>query len=352
MNDRRAAEIRHNYLSELYVERRLMGMSAPEAERFLVDLAQAGTAERLGQYAVAHGELAPIFKASEQRLHNAPPVRPLPQGAAPAPSPEKCLPDAHLYLKSQGVAAKVANEATLAAWLAFERYRTRANKTAYAETAGAVIARAGKIARAARALAKAIEGAPRKGIPRVPRLHTECDALDATWRAIEYAHGHPVVLTELPNLDAPGSGRVPMTQRVFHALIGRSYRPDAHSGQPYFESVSPRTFPSSAWRDRIGPRASFAADVRMVRDAANDALSLLKRPATAKAALVRELAIIWGRATRKLPSASGRGNFAAPRSAFGRFVTIVVAADADEFRTGLSDLLRTEVNQYRKLRGN
>jgi hypothetical protein len=58
---------------------------------------------------------------------------------------------------------------------------------------------------------------------------------------------------------------------------------------------------------RIIRRSAFEADVRMVRDSAADALGRLKlngKPVGAKAALVDELAMIWRRATGKMPDKS------------------------------------------------
>jgi hypothetical protein len=102
---------------------------------------------------------------------------------------------------------------------------------------------------------------------------------------------------------------------------------------------------------RVIPSAQFVADARQVRDSAREALAKLKRPgkpSTAKAALVDELAIIWSRATGKMPTASGEGSFGAPRSHFGQFVAFAVSAEPGDFKAGFADLLVNAVTRYKK----
>ena len=116
--------------------------------------------------------------------------------------------------------------------------------------------------------------------------------------------------------------------------------------------------PAAAWDHlaaetaRIIHRSQFEADVRIVWDSAQDALGKLKRngkPVSAKVELVDQLAMIWFRATDKLPSASGEGSLDAPRSEFGRFVKVVVTTlRAAGFEKGFADLIVGAARRYKK----
>jgi hypothetical protein len=108
------------------------------------------------------------------------------------------------------------------------------------------------------------------------------------------------------------------------------------------------------WRQRIGPRSQFSANVRVVRDSADDALARLKRngrPTSARAALVDELAVIWRRATGEMPGGSGAGDFDDPHSDFGRFVKVVVVAATarpSDFKNGFAELIVSAADRYKK----
>jgi hypothetical protein len=115
--------------------------------------------------------------------------------------------------------------------------------------------------------------------------------------------------------------------------------------------------PGGAWDHLAGEatrtitRSQFEADVRMVRDSAKDALDKLRsngRPTSARVALVDELAVIWSRATGKMPTASGEGSFGAPRSHFGQFVALAASAKPGDFEDGFANLLVNAVTRYKK----
>lgn len=214
------------------------------------------------------------------------------------------------YLVSLGVDVEVANQARLATWLALSRYSASAGArlalTAKRKAKGpprdaqgdkSAKGHAAKIARAAAALAAAIEASP-----------------DTLWNALEevYATDERGIVCDA---DARNALRL-----------------------------------KAQWRERIGPAASFAANVRIVRDAADEALARLKvsgRPAEPKSVLVDELAVIWRRATGRPPTASGAGELDSPHSRFGEFVRRAVSGHEDEFRGGFADLLKHGVARYR-----
>jgi hypothetical protein len=102
---------------------------------------------------------------------------------------------------------------------------------------------------------------------------------------------------------------------------------------------------------RIIRRSAFEADVRMVRDSAADALGRLKlngKPVGAKAALVDELAMIWRRATGKMPDKSGGATLNKPYFQFGKFVARAVSTVAGDFEKGFSDLVRSAADRHDK----
>jgi hypothetical protein len=216
------------------------------------------------------------------------------------------------YLVSIGVEEIPARQAAFVAGLALERYQSavevaresRAKSLARSRNSKAVRSPAKiyaeKIARAANALVKAIESAD-----------------DGDWSRLEFAHAHPIVDSKLPR-EAP-----------FYIPAGGA---------------------DALWHDRIGPRMSFAADARIVRDAATDALQMLKgrgRPAGAKAALVDELSVIYWRATGKAPTAAGEACWEQPISQFGQFVRCTVAVKERDFCTGFAELLTAAVKRFR-----
>ena len=210
------------------------------------------------------------------------------------------------HLIKTGVSGRAAKQAAFAAQLALDRYKSKVSAP-LSDKSETIKIQADEIARAAAKLVEAVHGAS-----------------DACWAQLEFAHDNPLA----------EAGSLP-TEAGYVTKDG--------------DDASPLKL-VPAWRERVGPRANFEADVRRVRDAARGALKKLKqsgRPAGAKAALVDELAMIWWRATDKPPTTSGAGDFEAPSSQFGEFVKCVVGSDPDFIR-GFGELLTAAGRRIRQ----